>query len=104
MKDTKVIIALISLVVAIAGLLWMIRRDTLPQPESPTVVVTMDKTPVTNAQLIAQDGAQFPFAERTGIAHVPPRYLGQLIVVRDGQSLKELSRFILKGGLNEIAL
>jgi hypothetical protein len=100
MKDTKVIIALCTLLVAVFGLVWTIRRDSR---EPPKVVVTTGKVPAAEAELVAADGAQFSISPRTGYAYPPATYIGMLFIVRHVETRKELTRFMLKDGLNEVS-
>jgi len=100
MKDVKVVIALCSLLVAVVGLTWTIRRDS---KDPPTVVVTTKKAPAAEAELVAADGAQFSISPRTGSAYPPASYIGTLFIVRHVQTRMELTRFILKTGLNEVS-
>ena len=99
MGDNKALIALGSLLVGIMALIWTIWRDTKKRPK---VVVTRDKTPASDAELVADDGAQFSISSQTGIAHVPGNYVGTIIIVRHLNTRRELTRFALRSGLNEI--
>ena len=101
MSDIK-IIALCSLLVAAIGVVWRIIHDTKKRPK--VVVVTKDKAPASDAELIADDGAQFSISPQTGFAYVPSNYTGTLFIVRHLQTRKELTRFTLKTGLNEVSI
>ena len=92
-------IGLASLLVAVGAFVWTILRDTRKRAK---VFVTKDKVPASDAELVADDGAQFSISAQTGIAHPPPNYVGTLFIVRNLQTRKELARFILRHGLNEI--
>ena len=105
MKDPKfiipLIIPLIGLLVTTAGFAWKVRHDI---KKSPMVVVTKDGAPAPDVELIANDGAQFSIDPKTGLAHVTDGYIGTLVIVRQSQSRKELGRFTLKAGWNEVSL
>lgn len=98
--DFKVIVALCSLVVAVIGVGWTIHRDS---KDPPKVVVTTQKMPAVEAELVAADGAQFSISPKTGSAYPPGSYVGSLFIVRHSQSRLELTRFTLKSGLNEVS-
>jgi len=98
-KTVLIAIGVCSLVATVIGVIWAIYRDLRRRPE---VVVTRDRTPLAEAELIADDGAQFSVSPQTGFAHPPYTYIGRLFIVRHVQSRRELARFNLQAGLNEV--
>ena len=102
MNETQTVIAFCGLLVAVVGLLWRIGRSLVKK--RPKVIVTKDGMPGADAELVADDGAQFAISAHTGCAYPAQSYIGALFFVRNRRSRKELARFILKAGLNEVVL
>ncbi len=101
MIESQTAIGLCSLLVAVASLIWAVSRSSKKRPQ---VVVTKDGIPATFAHLVTKEGLRFPVSATTACSPIPSCHVGELIIVRHVRSGKELARFTLKPGFNEITL
>src|SRR5690348_9513819 len=98
---TQLTVAILSLAVAAASFGWSVYRGSAG---TSSVLITFGRAPATNTELVMVDGAQFSPDSRSGLVSVPRAYVGTLVFVRDQSSHREVARFILRSGLNEISL
>jgi|GEM_PF-6640198 len=100
-KPTQNWVAAAALLVTTIGLVWAIKSDFTKQP---VVVLTREGIPASDAELVTEGGSRFSVGERTGLVHLPRSNIGEIIIVRDVLTGKELGRFELKAGRNEPGL
>jgi len=76
----------------------------LDLPRDITVLVTTQGLPAREAVVVTPDGLDFPVDPNTAQVGLPTRYSGELMIVRNKATRREMKRFVAKSGLNLVEI